>query len=105
MTTTQRSKRQPPTPRQRGISPEVSTQIIVLLCDMYSNQELAEVHFMYGKADCNAALDHRLYLIDGQARFEAAALDKPRELEREISNERFHRHARSRGIYHEEPKC
>ncbi|KAJ4432368.1 hypothetical protein ANN_20987 [Periplaneta americana] len=26
----------------------------VRLCDMYSNQELAEIHFMYGKADGNA---------------------------------------------------
>ncbi|KAJ4441548.1 hypothetical protein ANN_11404 [Periplaneta americana] len=33
----------------------------VRLCDMYSNQELAEIHFMYGKADGNAALAHRLY--------------------------------------------
>ncbi|KAJ4425326.1 hypothetical protein ANN_28245 [Periplaneta americana] len=33
----------------------------VRLCDMYSNQELAEVHFMYGKADDNAALASRLY--------------------------------------------
>ncbi|KAJ4439497.1 hypothetical protein ANN_07621 [Periplaneta americana] len=33
----------------------------VRLCDMYSNQELAEVHFMYGKADGNAALARRLY--------------------------------------------
>ncbi|KAJ4426948.1 hypothetical protein ANN_26747 [Periplaneta americana] len=33
----------------------------VRLCDMYSNQELAEIHFMYGKADCNAALARRLY--------------------------------------------
>ncbi|KAJ4426562.1 hypothetical protein ANN_26360 [Periplaneta americana] len=31
------------------------------LCDMYSNQELAEIHFMYGKADGNAALARRLY--------------------------------------------
>ncbi|KAJ4452052.1 hypothetical protein ANN_03568 [Periplaneta americana] len=28
----------------------------VVLCDMYSNQELAEVHFLYDKADGNAAL-------------------------------------------------
>ncbi|KAJ4450365.1 hypothetical protein ANN_01786 [Periplaneta americana] len=28
----------------------------IRLCDMYSNQELAEIHFMYGKADGNAAL-------------------------------------------------
>ncbi|KAJ4451102.1 hypothetical protein ANN_02541 [Periplaneta americana] len=28
---------------------------------MYSNQELAEIHFMYGKADGNAALARRLY--------------------------------------------
>ncbi|KAJ4447049.1 hypothetical protein ANN_09038 [Periplaneta americana] len=28
---------------------------------MYSNQELAEIHFMYGKADGNAALALRLY--------------------------------------------
>ncbi|KAJ4427551.1 hypothetical protein ANN_25199 [Periplaneta americana] len=28
---------------------------------MYSNQELAEIHFMYGKADGNAALVRRLY--------------------------------------------
>ncbi|KAJ4438886.1 hypothetical protein ANN_14840 [Periplaneta americana] len=33
----------------------------VRLCDMYSNQELAEIHFMYGKADANAALARRLY--------------------------------------------
>ncbi|KAJ4429344.1 hypothetical protein ANN_26349 [Periplaneta americana] len=33
----------------------------VRLCDMYSNQELAEIHFMYGKADGNAALVRRLY--------------------------------------------
>ncbi|KAJ4427042.1 hypothetical protein ANN_26841 [Periplaneta americana] len=33
----------------------------VRLCDMYSNQELAEIHFMYGKADGNAALARRLY--------------------------------------------
>ncbi|KAJ4441784.1 hypothetical protein ANN_11642 [Periplaneta americana] len=33
----------------------------VTLCDMYSNQELAEIHFMYGKADGNAALARRLY--------------------------------------------
>ncbi|KAJ4441946.1 hypothetical protein ANN_11810 [Periplaneta americana] len=33
----------------------------VRLCDMYSNQELAEIHFMYGKADDNAALARRLY--------------------------------------------
>ncbi|KAJ4444989.1 hypothetical protein ANN_06788 [Periplaneta americana] len=33
----------------------------VRLCDMYSNQELAEIHFMYGKADGNAALPRRLY--------------------------------------------
>ncbi|KAJ4428903.1 hypothetical protein ANN_25897 [Periplaneta americana] len=33
----------------------------VRLCDMYSNQELAEMHFMYGKADGNAALARRLY--------------------------------------------
>ncbi|KAJ4451816.1 hypothetical protein ANN_03290 [Periplaneta americana] len=32
----------------------------VRLCDMYSNQELAEIHFMYGKADDNAALARRL---------------------------------------------
>ncbi|KAJ4430198.1 hypothetical protein ANN_22408 [Periplaneta americana] len=32
----------------------------VRLCDMYSNQELAEIHFMY-KADGNAALARRLY--------------------------------------------
>ncbi|KAJ4444682.1 hypothetical protein ANN_06479 [Periplaneta americana] len=31
------------------------------LCDMYSNQELAEIHFMYGKVDGNAALARRLY--------------------------------------------
>ncbi|KAJ4450077.1 hypothetical protein ANN_01484 [Periplaneta americana] len=31
----------------------------VRLCDMYSNQELAEIHFMYGKADGNAALARR----------------------------------------------
>ncbi|KAJ4437962.1 hypothetical protein ANN_13901 [Periplaneta americana] len=33
----------------------------VRLCDMYSNQELAEIHFMCGKADGNAALARRLY--------------------------------------------
>ncbi|KAJ4432799.1 hypothetical protein ANN_21438 [Periplaneta americana] len=33
----------------------------VRLCDMYSNQELAEIHFMYGKADGNAELARRLY--------------------------------------------
>ncbi|KAJ4451131.1 hypothetical protein ANN_02571 [Periplaneta americana] len=33
----------------------------VRLCDMSSNQELAEIHFMYGKADGNAALALRLY--------------------------------------------
>ncbi|KAJ4445621.1 hypothetical protein ANN_12303 [Periplaneta americana] len=33
----------------------------VRLCDMYSNQELAEIHFMYGKADGKAALARRLY--------------------------------------------
>ncbi|KAJ4442666.1 hypothetical protein ANN_04255 [Periplaneta americana] len=33
----------------------------VRLCDMYSNQELAEIHFMYGKADGNAALARCLY--------------------------------------------
>ncbi|KAJ4425962.1 hypothetical protein ANN_27588 [Periplaneta americana] len=33
----------------------------VRLCDMYSNQELAEIHFMYGKADGNGALARRLY--------------------------------------------
>ncbi|KAJ4438679.1 hypothetical protein ANN_14626 [Periplaneta americana] len=33
----------------------------VRLRDMYSNQELAEIHFMYGKADGNAALARRLY--------------------------------------------
>ncbi|KAJ4439249.1 hypothetical protein ANN_07369 [Periplaneta americana] len=33
----------------------------VRLCDMYSNQELAEIHFMYGMADGNAALARRLY--------------------------------------------
>ncbi|KAJ4438675.1 hypothetical protein ANN_14622 [Periplaneta americana] len=33
----------------------------VRLCDMYSNQELAKIHFMYGKADGNAALARRLY--------------------------------------------
>ncbi|KAJ4449762.1 hypothetical protein ANN_01166 [Periplaneta americana] len=33
----------------------------VRLCDMYSNQELAEIHFMYSKADGNAALARRLY--------------------------------------------
>ncbi|KAJ4431060.1 hypothetical protein ANN_19653 [Periplaneta americana] len=33
----------------------------VRLCDMYSNQELAEIHFTYGKADGNAALARRLY--------------------------------------------
>ncbi|KAJ4428367.1 hypothetical protein ANN_24386 [Periplaneta americana] len=33
----------------------------VRLCDIYSNQELAEIHFMYGKADGSAALARRLY--------------------------------------------
>ncbi|KAJ4435549.1 hypothetical protein ANN_18165 [Periplaneta americana] len=33
----------------------------VVLCDMYANQELAEVQFMYGKADGNAVLARRLY--------------------------------------------
>ncbi|KAJ4425767.1 hypothetical protein ANN_27390, partial [Periplaneta americana] len=33
----------------------------VRLCDMYTNQELADIHFMYGKADGNAALARRLY--------------------------------------------
>ncbi|KAJ4432089.1 hypothetical protein ANN_20703 [Periplaneta americana] len=33
----------------------------VRLREMYSNQELAEIHFMYGKADGNAALARRLY--------------------------------------------
>ncbi|KAJ4427528.1 hypothetical protein ANN_25176 [Periplaneta americana] len=33
----------------------------VRLCDMYSIQELAEIHFMYGKADGNSALARRLY--------------------------------------------
>ncbi|KAJ4439259.1 hypothetical protein ANN_07379 [Periplaneta americana] len=33
----------------------------VRLCYMYSNQELAEIHFMYGKAEGNAALARRLY--------------------------------------------
>ncbi|KAJ4449838.1 hypothetical protein ANN_01244 [Periplaneta americana] len=33
----------------------------VRLCDMYSNQELAEIHFMYGNADGNAVLARRLY--------------------------------------------
>ncbi|PSN36585.1 hypothetical protein C0J52_26376 [Blattella germanica] len=33
----------------------------VRLCVMYTNQELAEMHFMYGKADGNAALARRLY--------------------------------------------
>ncbi|KAJ4439683.1 hypothetical protein ANN_07811 [Periplaneta americana] len=40
----------------------------VRLCDMYSNQELAEIHFMYGKADGNAALARRLYQERGQPR-------------------------------------
>ncbi|KAJ4436690.1 hypothetical protein ANN_16821 [Periplaneta americana] len=31
------------------------------LCVMYSNRELAEIHFMYGKADGSAALARRLY--------------------------------------------
>ncbi|KAJ4452099.1 hypothetical protein ANN_03615 [Periplaneta americana] len=31
------------------------------MCDMYLNQEPAELHFMYGKADGNAALARRLY--------------------------------------------
>ncbi|KAJ4445063.1 hypothetical protein ANN_06862 [Periplaneta americana] len=35
--------------------------ISVRLCVMYSNQELAEIHFMYGKVDGNAALARRLY--------------------------------------------
>ncbi|KAJ4436030.1 hypothetical protein ANN_18657 [Periplaneta americana] len=33
----------------------------IRLCDMYSNQELAEIHFMYGKADGSAVLARRLY--------------------------------------------
>ncbi|KAJ4430376.1 hypothetical protein ANN_22592 [Periplaneta americana] len=33
----------------------------VRLCNMYSNQELAEIHFMYGKADGSAALARHLY--------------------------------------------
>ncbi|PSN31088.1 hypothetical protein C0J52_24880 [Blattella germanica] len=33
----------------------------VRLCVMYTNQELAEMHFIYGKADGNAALARRLY--------------------------------------------
>ncbi|KAJ4447171.1 hypothetical protein ANN_09172 [Periplaneta americana] len=33
----------------------------VRLWDMYLNQELAEIHFMYGKADGNAALARRLH--------------------------------------------
>ncbi|KAJ4434792.1 hypothetical protein ANN_23363 [Periplaneta americana] len=32
-----------------------------VLCDMYSYQKLAEVHFMYGKADDNAVLSRRFY--------------------------------------------
>ncbi|KAJ4432635.1 hypothetical protein ANN_21258 [Periplaneta americana] len=40
----------------------------VRLCDMYSNQELAEIHFMYGKADGNAALARRLYQERGRPR-------------------------------------
>ncbi|KAJ4428878.1 hypothetical protein ANN_25871 [Periplaneta americana] len=35
--------------------------LALILCDMYSNQELAEIYFMYGKADGNAALARRLY--------------------------------------------
>ncbi|KAJ4427630.1 hypothetical protein ANN_25278 [Periplaneta americana] len=38
----------------------LSVVFAVVLCDMYSNQ-VAEVHFMYGKADGNAALAHRSY--------------------------------------------
>ncbi|KAJ4434714.1 hypothetical protein ANN_23282 [Periplaneta americana] len=33
----------------------------IRLCDMYSNEELAEIHFMYGKAHGNDALARRLY--------------------------------------------
>ncbi|KAJ4445089.1 hypothetical protein ANN_06888 [Periplaneta americana] len=40
----------------------------VRLCDMYSNQELAEMHFMYGKADGNGALARRLYQERGRPR-------------------------------------
>ncbi|KAJ4432395.1 hypothetical protein ANN_21014 [Periplaneta americana] len=40
----------------------------VRLCDMYSNQELVEIHFMYGKADGNAALARRLYQERGRPR-------------------------------------
>ncbi|KAJ4433027.1 hypothetical protein ANN_15284 [Periplaneta americana] len=39
----------------------IQCSVGVRLCDMYSNQELAEIHFMYGKADGNAALARRLY--------------------------------------------
>ncbi|KAJ4426597.1 hypothetical protein ANN_26395, partial [Periplaneta americana] len=41
--------------------PHLPEESGVRLCDMYSNQELAEIHFMYGKADGNAALARRLY--------------------------------------------
>ncbi|KAJ4446259.1 hypothetical protein ANN_12953 [Periplaneta americana] len=44
-----------------GNEPSGSLKAICKLCDMYSNQELAEIHFMYGKADGNAALARRLY--------------------------------------------
>ncbi|KAJ4449330.1 hypothetical protein ANN_00728 [Periplaneta americana] len=40
----------------------------VRLCDMYSNQELAAIRFMYGKADGNAALARRLYQERGRPR-------------------------------------
>ncbi|KAJ4447388.1 hypothetical protein ANN_09394 [Periplaneta americana] len=33
----------------------------VRLCDMYLNQKLEEIHFMYSKTDGNAALTRRLY--------------------------------------------
>ncbi|KAJ4450318.1 hypothetical protein ANN_01738 [Periplaneta americana] len=42
--------------------------VCVRLCDMYSNQELAEIHLMYGKADGNAALARRLYQERGRPR-------------------------------------
>ncbi|KAJ4433751.1 hypothetical protein ANN_16063 [Periplaneta americana] len=39
----------------------IQCYVSVRLCDMYSNQELAEIHFTYGKSDGNAALARRLY--------------------------------------------
>ncbi|KAJ4432853.1 hypothetical protein ANN_21492 [Periplaneta americana] len=41
----------------------------VRLCVIYSNQDLAEIHFMYGKADGNAALARRLYQESDNVQF------------------------------------